>query len=166
MKLAAKFRIFEDVKTTILLLALPIILTHCNPKDSLKTSNIQPSFSSIYENVLSKNCVGCHEPQGMGTVQGAQIDFSSKAIAYQTLTSSYSSGTASNSSGQCSSVPLVSAGHPESSYMLATLFTDYHHSNFGINGCTPHSPSAHGATVDSSEKDAIVNWIQNGAQNN
>lgn len=167
MKFISQLRFFETLKLTGLLLAVPLLLTNCGSKNNSNTSGIQPTFTSIYTNILSKNCVQCHEPQGSATqVSGTQIDFSNKSSAYQTLTSGTTSGDTAILSGQCTNVPLVHASHPESSYLMATLATDYHHSDFYKPGCTPYSPSGHGATIDSTEKDAIVDWIKNGALNN
>lgn len=151
-----------------ILILTTILLTRCGSKDNPTTSSgVQPTFSSLYSNVFSKNCIQCHEPQGSATVTyGTNIDFSTQGIAYTTLTSGTSVGSISNTSGQCHSVPLIEPNQPTSSYMLATLFSDYTHSDFYKIGCTPYSPSAHGATLDSADEAALVQWIQNGALNN
>ncbi len=146
-----------------------LTLTHCADKSNSPspTQNVEPTFSSLYTHVLSKNCVGCHEPQGSATINAnTTLNFTSLSLAYQTLTQGTSVGLAANISAECSNVPLIVGGEPLSSYLLATLFIDYFKTDFYKQGCTPHSPSAHGATVNSNEKSAFVQWIQNGALNN
>jgi len=150
---------------TFSLLAFLVLITRCDSKKSTGTGAVSSTLSSIYTNVLSRNCVQCHEPGASATVNNStQVDFSSPSSAYQTLTSLTSTGISTGS--QCSNVPLVSIGHPEQSYLLATLSSDYFHTDFYQNGCTPYSPDAHGATLSSTELHAIVEWIQNGASNN
>jgi len=145
-----------------------VLLTRCGSKNNPTTvSGVQPTFSSLYSNVFSKNCIQCHEPQGSATVNnGTTLDFSTQGMAYTTLTSGTSVGSFSNNNGECHSVPFIVSSQPTSSYMLATLISDYTHSDFYNVGCTPYSPSAHGATLDSADETALVQWIQNGALNN
>jgi len=155
------------VLKSIYLLSLLLLITRCDSSKSSKTSNVTSNFTSIYTHVLSKNCVQCHEPQGSATINNStQIDFSTQAVAYQTLTSLTSTGVSANLNSQCSGVPLVSMGHADQSYVLATLSATYFHADFYKSGCTPYSPSGHGATLSSTETQAIVEWIQNGAINN
>ncbi len=158
-----KFTIFQVASYFILL--LPLGLTSCSPSGDTSTT-LEATFTSLYNNVLSKNCVGCHQPGGSGFNAGALIDFSTHATSYSTLINRSTSGDTAVLNGQCSNVPLVLSGQPSSSYLLATLFTDYNHSDFYKTGCTPYSPSGHGATVGTSEKDAFVQWIQGGALDN
>jgi hypothetical protein len=151
---------------TLLLALTALLLTRCGTQDAT-SSGVDPTFNSLYTRVLSKNCVGCHQPAGSATQDSeTQIDFTTKALAYSTLTGGNSTGISANINNQCSNVPLVSPSHPENSYLLATLATDYHHDNFYNAGCTPYSPSAHGATIGTAEKNAIVEWIKAGALNN
>ncbi len=143
-----------------------VFINNCGSnKESLNT-DIQPQFSSIYTNILSKNCVGCHSPGGSGFNSGAQIDFSTVSSAYSTLVSGLVHGNSANLGGQCNNVYLVQAGLPNASYLLATLFNDYYHINFVQSGCDPYPPSGHAASVGDDEKKALVGWINAGAQNN
>lgn len=142
-----------------------LFLTHCGSKQD--SSEVAARFSSIYTRVLNQNCVQCHEPQGSATVNNSTlIDFSSQALAYQTLTTLTSTGLSANINNQCSGVPLVTVGYPEGSYLLATLFSDYHHTDFVKSGCTPYPSNIHGVTLSTSEKQAIVEWVRSGAVNN
>ena len=144
-----------------------LILPSCDSNKTTSNKDIQNTFSSIYINVLSKNCVACHEPQGSATLNSqTTIDFSSKNLSYQSLVNGTSVGFSANISGQCNNVPLVSPHTPNDSYLLATLSSNYNHSNFYKNGCSPYSPNAHAATISSDEFSALVSWIQNGALNN
>jgi hypothetical protein len=148
------------------LAVMGLLLTHCDKKSLSPTgSSVSPTFSSLYDNVFSKNCVQCHSPGGSGPTAGVQIDFSSKSQGYSTLRTATVAGDSGVLNGNCTTVSIISAGNPNSSYLLATLSTDYNHSDFGKTGCLPYSPSTHGATVSSSELSAMVQWINNGAAN-
>lgn len=149
----------------LLLSAMGTLLTQCNPKKDLDVTGVQGTFSSIYTNVLSKNCVGCHSPGGAGPTAGSDLDFSNQSTSYQSLKNGSVKGYSANGSGQCNNVYLVQSGQPQSSYLLATLYSDYYKTDFVRAGCDPYQPSGHGATVGADEKNAMVKWIQNGAAN-
>ncbi len=159
--------IIEYFFSSILIL---VIICSCDSKKLAQiptTKVVSADFNSIYTEILSKNCVQCHEPEGSATVNNfVQLDFSTASSAYQTLTTETSTGVAANTNGQCFGVPLIVKSSPTESYMLATLSTQYNHTNFYKTDCSPYLPDAHGATVSASDLDAIVKWIQDGALNN
>lgn len=156
----------NNILKNIFILFTLLILVRCGEKTETTSTETAPNFSSIYTNVLSKNCVQCHEPSGSATINnGTRIDFTNKAIAYQTLTSYTSSGYSANLSNQCTSVYLVVPGAPTNSYLLATLSESYHRANFMVANCTPYSPNAHGASLNSTDLNAMVQWITSGALN-
>lgn len=124
------------------------------------------TFTSIYTSTLSKTtCVSCHEPGGSGYANGVTLDFSTQALAYQTLTSA----TVSNPSEKtnCSGVKIVYPSNASKSYLAAVLFSDYNANNFaGVSGCQPYTVHLQNLSLSADEKTSILNWINNGALNN
>jgi hypothetical protein len=141
-------------------------LVDCGSNNSSTDSNgTSPNFTSIYSTILSPLCVQCHQPGGAAVQQGVNLDFTSQASAYQGLTTSHVSSI--NESGTCGSVPLVSAGNPSASYLLAVVAQAYNIPNFaGANGCTPLASHIENGYVNQSQAGAIAAWIHQGAPNN
>jgi hypothetical protein len=114
---------------------------------------------------LKTACIECHVPTGAATVNnGVQLDFSTQALAYQTLTAKKVTG--STSSGICPNVSIVTAGDPTKSYLAAVLFAKYNATNFaGVSGCSPYSVHLQDQNISDAEQTSIINWITNGAKN-
>lgn len=122
------------------------------------------TFSNVYSNTL-KSCAQCHDGTD-ASVENGTVDFSSQALAYETLLAGTVSGI--TAAGTCAGVKLVDAGSPSTSYLLAVLFADYA-SGTGFAGdgdCVPYATHLEDQNVSASEKASMVQWIQDGAQNN
>lgn len=135
-------------------------LVSCSKDPGTSSTEVSPTFTSLYTNVFgSLTCVNCHQPGGSAYTDGVNtLDFTSSSAAYNGLLATVQSP--SNPS-QCGSVKRVLSGSPTSSYLLGTLFSDYNIDDFaGSSGCRPY---AHTINLGASTKNAIVQWIQNGA---
>ena len=121
------------------------------------------TFSDVYTKTLNNDCIQCHD--GADTNQFGNLDFSSQTKAYESLTSGTVSGPSSGNI--CAGVKLVDAGVPASSYLLATLFTDYTaSSNYaGVATCIPYNAHALLDALSSSKKASLVAWVTSGALN-
>ncbi len=151
----------------ICLAASFLALTGCpsNTGTTAAGANVTASFASIYTNVLSTACIQCHVPGTPATNSGVTLDFRSAASAFSTLRSSTASG--GSSVGTCGTVPIITAGAANQSYLAGVLFADYHTANFaGHNGCTPYATHLQNQNLNSNEEVAIVGWINTGAANN
>ncbi|MCB9025054.1 MAG: hypothetical protein H6625_01945 [Bdellovibrionaceae bacterium] len=145
------------------LLSVSFLLVNCSEKNA--STSATPSFTNIYNNVLSQSCVGCHAPGGDAyDNDGVLLNFSTQTTSYSSLTSLNVTGA--SSIGTCGGIPIV-GNTPETSYLVGVLFDDYHQNNFaGVSGCTPYSVHLSNQNLSASEKSEIINWITAGASNN
>lgn len=150
----------------ILLGSLVLILARCGSQLTDTPAPASGTFGSVYNSLKSNNCTECHTPKGSATIDNhVALDFSTQALAYQTLTASTVSGT--TSAGDCGGIKIVSPGNPSKSYLAAVLFKDYNTSGFAdVTQCVPYNAHLTSFNLSSSEKTSIINWIQNGALNN
>ncbi len=123
-------------------------------------------FTTVYTDTLSTACLECHRPGGAATqTYGVELNFTSQATAYQTLTSLNVTG--SSSTGICGGIRIVTPSSVEQSYLAGVLIESYHVNNFaGVSGCTPYSLHLSDQSLTDAEQSAIVSWIQHGALNN
>lgn len=146
------------------LLALgSLIFSGCSENKS--NSNVDPTLTDLYSKVFSQSCISCHVPgQSAYDLNGVTIDFTSKDLAYQTLVSKTVSGT--SSTGTCGSAYEVVPGSETQSYLVAVLISSYSTDNFaGISGCTPYAGHHENSYLTDEAKSALVQWVQNGANN-
>jgi len=123
-----------------------------------------PSFSEVYSTLESAGCADCHSPGASGFLAGAQIDLSTQAQAYFTLTTKTVTGT--TSIGSCSGVSIVSAGAPERSYLAAVLIPSFQTDDFAdVSGCTPLNTHTEEQYLTSSQQSKVEKWIAGGANN-
>jgi hypothetical protein len=135
------------------------LLSNCGKKDESTSA----TFSTVYTETLSTACIVCHEVPGSGTQNGASLNFSSKALAYSTLTTG--NVTATDAVGACGTVKLVTASSPSTSYLLGTIIESYRSDNFaGVTNCTPNRHET--LNLSSTQQSNLVSWVQGGAQNN
>lgn len=129
-----------------------------------KSSTTPGTFTDVYTNSLS-TCTQCHVSTITAAQDGAALDFSTQTNAYNSLMNHVVSGSVAK--GTCGSVELVVPSTPANSYLLAVLFTDYN-TNFASHnsGCTPYAAHLQDQHLSSAEESSMVQWIQNGAQNN
>ncbi len=140
-----------------------LIFTRCGSSPDPEPAS--GTFSNVYKTFQKKGCTECHTPGGAGFTAGSQLNLSSQATAYTSLTTLNVTATASV--GTCGTVKLVSSGQPNQSYLTAVLLDSYNTSNFGgVTGCSPfngHLTSSY--TYSDAEKTSLVDWITNGAKN-
>lgn len=161
-----RFQTFVRWLTAVACVCALFLLTRCGQQST--TTTVSGTFTDVYTNTLSTDCVSCHNPtNGAATLDNnTTIDFSSQSQAYTTLTAGVVAGMVK--APTCGGLQLVVASNPTNSYVLATMFSTYNTANFaGKNGCTPYNHANYGNfNLSAAEQTSIVNWIQNGAQNN
>jgi hypothetical protein len=152
---SSRQRIFQFSAVSILAVTMVFLVSCSKPDDSSQ-------FTAVYQTLNSNNCIGCHSSTGAATAAGVQLDFSSQALAYATLTTKTVTGT--SSSGICAGVPIIVAGNASSSYLVAVLIASAAHTNFYKSGCTPYNGHLSDTNISPADQQAIMNWIQNGAK--
>lgn len=154
--------------------AVTLFLASCSDKTYLEKNKkgelvfaISANYTSIYKELFVKKCSECHVPGGVGTEDGAEIDFSNAALGYSTTVGKTVTGV--SSAGVCSGAKIIGS-NAKASYMLAVFFSDYGlgSNNWGgITGCKPYDHTAFQNSIPSNaEKAALVQWMNNGAPNN
>lgn len=154
--------------TPFLLVGVALVLSRCGTQTNSAASG---TFTDVYNSTLNVSCGSCHVPGGKPAADGASIDFTSKATAYNTLTTLKVTGSVAK--GTCGSVPLVagvgtaSTNNAAASYMPYVLFSDYTAPITGAGGCTPYSLSIHGGglNLSAAQEASILAWINAGAPN-
>lgn len=124
-------------------------------------------FTQAYDSYLNK-CASCHAPNAAGKTTGTEssLDFSTVDTARATLKGS-AKGLTGNQAA-CNDVPLVVAGKPEQSLVMAALDADVR-KNFDIAGkagCDVDGVSDMTIRVGGPDADAISKlrtWIADGA---
>ncbi|MCC7404443.1 MAG: hypothetical protein IT288_08600 [Bdellovibrionales bacterium] len=146
---------------------LILALWSCS-EDTKPNSTDTTKFTSIYTNIIRfHNCHSCHAPGGQvfdNPTDPVELNFSTEDLAYSTLTSKNVAGPTSK--GTCTGIKIVNTT-PQTSFLAGVLFSEYNTANFaGVTGCTPYSVHLSDQNLSSSEKSAIVTWINNGAPRN
>ncbi len=151
------------------------LMTNCSPRqrddrnhsDSESTDLMltAPTLTSVYTNIFQPQCARCHQPGGSAFEAGATVDFSSQGQAFATLIGAKVAAT--DVSGTCGSVNLVSPGSAATSYVVATTIASYYSNPFVSGSCAPYSHVNTGS-VALSDADAanLTGWINSGAANN
>lgn len=135
-------------------LVLGILLSGCGSESK---------FTVLYEGTFKKECAECHVATGeVYTDTGVLLDFTSQETAYKTLTEGASSG---QSSDVCAGVAYVVKSKPDESYLAAVLFEDKSKDDFVKAGCTPYNLHHSDVSLKAEEKEAILKWITDGANN-
>ena len=151
------------------ILLLAVVFIGCSKNDEAATSSAASgTFTNVYQRTLSTACIECHKPGGAAGAYGSQLDFTTKALAYSTLSTVVKSTVTTG----CSSVSLAHTGNPSRSYILGTLgavtgspLASYNTGFPAANGgCTPYA--GHTSNLSQSEADSLVAWINAGVPNN
>jgi hypothetical protein len=140
-----------------------IMVSYCGKKDE-EAVVAKPTFSSLYS-VVFAGCAECHKPGTEVYTNSVQnLDLSSSATAYASLTSTISASVKS----RCSSTYYVKPSAPANSAVVA-VFDESVRASFGDDnsGCEVMAASEMGAAPISAENLAVLKqWITEGAQNN
>lgn len=129
-----------------------------------ETINSSSTFTTVYQ-TLSTACIECHKPGTAATDSNqVQLNFTTQALAYSTLMAGNVNGILTR--GSCPSVKLVSVGVPGSSYLVGTINQSYASSSFGgVSGCTPYNVHYSTLNLSTTQQNAIIAWIADGAKN-
>jgi hypothetical protein len=145
-------------------LALFVLLTlcHCGQAPETTPTYTSGTFSSVYNVTLKTACIQCHVSPG---INGVKLDFSTQALAYQTLLASKVTGN--TTSGICPNVSIVVAGNVSKSYLAAVLIAKYNTPNFSsVSGCSPYSVHLQDQNLSAAEQTSLTDWISGGALDN
>jgi len=130
--------------SSVVLLSLVLFIYACEHEQGTGPQGgaLQPTFSSIQDNIFTPKCVnrGCHPPQGPMSLQ--------VGVAFGNLV-----GVQSPVYGR----PRVDPGAPDNSVLYLKVIA-----NGGVGTRMPLT----GSKLTNEETEAIRDWITNGAQNN
>ncbi len=161
-----KRRILKPLGIVLLALAASLLLTRCGSEKDNNTDTLEPTFSSIYTNVLVSNCASCHAPgEAAYDTNMVEIDLTSKTTAYNTIRNGVV--TATTADPTCAGLNYISAGNANASYFAAVIDTGIN-PTFNSGGCAaPTNTHVNGSvSLTADEEDAIATWINQGAANN
>lgn len=154
----------KRIVCSLIALSFTLVINGCSSDNS--SSDTTPTFSGLYSNVFSQDCMDCHSPGGQAQVDGIPLDFSTKTLAYQTLTESSVSGS---NAGDCGGVTII-GDSAETSYILGVHSESYRQNDFaGVVGCTPYAGHIEDSNISSlidPYLNDLVSWINAGALNN
>src|SRR5579859_5169961 len=92
-------------------------LAGCSSSDTMPQSSgsnlnaTSPTFTEVYTQIISVNCLSCHVPGGIGVTHG-MLDMSTQALAYMDLVGVMAAGSECGGMGT-----RVVAGSPTSSLL-------------------------------------------------
>lgn len=159
----------SKILRTLGALGLILVLSRCSNSTTSSISNAPSgSFTNIYQNTLSTDCLTCH-PGSSATAAGVTLDFSTQAKAYSSLvgtTGSPSVVSATDYAPKCPNVQFVVSDQPSQSYLEAEVDPSYYvASDFaGVSTCTPYDHSGT-ISLSTSELASITAWINAGIPN-
>ncbi len=160
---------FIKIQTNVLFQALSyVILSASFVGCGAASQLVDPTpgtFGSVYTKTLKAgNCVQCHD--GSNSAEYGNLNFSTQALAYQTLTQGTVTGPVAK--GNCGGLKLINANSPTTSYFTAVLFDEYAtQSGFaGDSDCAPYATHRSEQNISADEKTSIIDWINAGAPNN
>lgn len=146
----------------ILILLSSLLYQGCGNKSSTDNA-VSATYSSLYSNVFSQSCVQCHQPGGSAEGNGAEVDFSSQSRGYSSLTTGTVKGVEAGSN--CSGINIVSEGSATTSYMVGLLVSSENGRVYGSN-CTAIRTHIEANYLSSEAANALIQWVNEGAQNN
>jgi hypothetical protein len=107
-----------------------------------------PTFTEVYTQIISVNCLGCHVPGQIGVTHG-MLDMSSQSTAYTDLVGVMAAGSACSGMGT-----RVVAGDPTTSLLYEKVS--------GTQPCGSRMP-LDGNPLSTSDIAEIHDWIAGGA---
>jgi hypothetical protein len=148
------------------------LMTACSDSSTTNSSGVQPTLSSLWDNLFTGCGVNCHTSTAAdGTELGP--DMSTKANFYaqvvgRSVASDYPNW-ASVKTGDCDTVNFITAGNANESTLAAALISSVSSTLSTAHSCTTtynyHNVNNQ-AISDSTLSNALITWINNGAQNN
>lgn len=130
---------------------------------------VTASFASLYGDYFG-HCSQCHTPTAPGRTSDIEqnLNFSSKATAYTTITTMMASVPMGNFTG-CNGVAFVMSGTPAKSLIVAVLDQGTRQS-FDVGTCgrddIPDETLMVGSAPSAAFVTALKDWISAGAPNN
>ncbi len=139
------------------------LLAGCGKEDKTDPSVpvVEATFSSIYSVLLGGTCLECHRPENMSNVN---LDFSTKANAWNTFRNGVVSGAQAGSA--CAGLALIAPSSPPTSFAVTVLNSEYQSQSIpGSGGCVPYTDH-YSYIANTQQANAIKQWVTSGAQNN
>lgn len=146
-----------------------LTLVGCSTTD--EETKIEPKFSSLWDNKFSSCGVVCHTPSDVanGTADGPDLTTMAKFYANvvnKSVSDDYAAWIAVRTS-TCNDQKIVEPSNANNSTLAASLIESVH--NTLKTTCTSaynYHASNKATITDQALADALVEWINNGAQNN
>lgn len=144
----------------------------CSDSGDGGSPSVEPTLTSLWDNLLTGCGVNCHSPNA---ADGSELgpDMSTKANFYanvvgKSVTNDYPNWAALKT-GDCNNVNFIMPGNANESTLAAALILSISDSLAAAQSCTTaynyHDVNSQ-AISDDELKNALINWINNGAQNN
>ena len=134
------------------------------------SNKVEPTLTSLWDNELKDCGLNCHSPDASdGTENGP--DLTTKDNFYNNLVgknviNDYPSWVRG---GNCDSVNFITAGNANQSTVTASLIQSYSDNLGAAENCVTsfnEHVDKNVSITDQATQDALVEWINNGAQNN
>lgn len=140
---------------SFVVLTLAFLSATCGCGSSTPENTNTVTFTSVYSDILSKTCIPCHAPKGVGDTAG-KLDMSTQALAYTNLQM-----TATGSQCKAKDLTLVIPGDAAKSLLIE---------KFGSKPpCGSRMPFGCGSAkmpcLTAGQVQEIADWINDGAMN-
>jgi mono/diheme cytochrome c family protein len=119
------------------------------PSDDAGASTGTVTFTQVYSDIISQDCVSCHNPAGDGVTAG-KLDMSSQATAFSNLVGVAAAGEACGGKGT-----RVVAGDADNSILYQKVTSPT---------CGSQMPLG-GTALSNDKTEEIETWIKAGAMN-
>lgn len=144
----------------------------CGDSGDDESSSLQPTLTSLWDNLLTGCGVNCHSPNA---ADGSELgpDMSTKANFYanvvgKSVTADYPNW-AGLKTGDCNNINFITPGNANESTLTAALILSISDSLATAQSCVTaynfHDVNNQ-AISDQELQNALITWINNGAQNN
>lgn len=152
------------------IIALSIFMFACsNDGDDSPPPGVQPTLTSLWDSLFTGCGVNCHSANAADGTQNGP-DLSTKANFYANLVSkSASDYQAWLKASNCNSVDFITPGNANESSMAAALILSVSDTLAAAQNCVTayNEHEVNNQTIsDSALKNAVITWINDGAQNN
>jgi hypothetical protein len=141
----------RHISKILILLPFLLIFTYCSDNivesvpsidENDEQTSILPKFSEIQEKIFTPSCAtsGCHSSGGVNPVLAGN--------SYQNIVNKQSSA----------GIDYIEPNDPDNSYLIRKIL--------GSDGISGSRMPLNRSPLSETETDAIINWVEDGAENN